>query len=111
MELLSGTNELKKVLKEVERRKEEAVNAGLDRLFLDAYHRSIRHYPVWIKNQTQRRYVHPDVSNPTAIWSDVLDTFRDIGAIASQIIDTDTISIEDRVLAADARVGDVEKTR
>ena len=77
MELLSGTNELKKVLKEVERRKEEAVNAGLDRLFLDAYHRSIRHYQVWIKNQTQRRYVHPDVSNPTAriIRNPAGDTF------------------------------------
>ena len=51
------------VRREVAYRKRIAEEQGLDRLLLDAYHRSIRFYPAWMKSDgDERQYVYPEVS-------------------------------------------------
>ena len=53
---------LEKIRREVEDRKRTAEEAGLDRLILDVYHRSVRYYPVWIKSPADKKYVYPEVT-------------------------------------------------
>jgi hypothetical protein len=49
------------IKKEVAHRQKIAEEKGLDLLFLDAYHESIRYYPIWIRSERDRKYVQPDV--------------------------------------------------
>lgn len=51
--------------REVAYKKMVAEEAGLDRLLLRAYHRSVRHYPAWMKNLKDRKYVYPEVADAT----------------------------------------------
>lgn len=57
--------EIDEIREEVEYRRRIAEGKGLDRLFLDAYHRSIRYYPVWIRNEREKTYVYPEVASAT----------------------------------------------
>jgi hypothetical protein len=50
-----------KAKREVEYKKRIAEEEGLDRLLLQAYHGSIRYYPLWIKSAREKAYVHPAV--------------------------------------------------
>lgn len=49
--------------KEVAYKKLLAEEAGLDKLLLDAYHRSIRYYPVWHKSDETKKYIYPGVED------------------------------------------------
>lgn len=61
----SGKQEIANVRREVAYKKKVAEEAGLDRLFLRAYHKSIRHYPAWIKSAENKKYVHPEIADAT----------------------------------------------
>jgi hypothetical protein len=54
--------ELETIQKEVAYRKRIAEEHGLDRLFLDVYHRCVRYYPVWIRDAKLKKYIYPGVS-------------------------------------------------
>src|SRR3989344_7415893 len=57
--------EIEKVRKEVAYKKAAAEEAGLDRLLLRAYHKSIRFYPRWIQNKENKQFVCPETTNIT----------------------------------------------
>lgn len=50
-----------KVKQEAERRKKIAKQKGLDKLLSAVYHDTINHYPAWITNQRNKRWVLPEV--------------------------------------------------
>lgn len=50
---------------EVERRKKIAKEKGLDDLFSTVFHDSVQSYPEWIKNERNKRHVHPDITKAT----------------------------------------------
>ncbi|OGY99976.1 MAG: hypothetical protein A2945_00515 [Candidatus Liptonbacteria bacterium RIFCSPLOWO2_01_FULL_52_25] len=54
--------ELTTIRQEVAYRKRIAEERGLDRLFLDVYHRCVRYYPVWIHDAKLKNYIYPGVS-------------------------------------------------
>lgn len=49
------------VKKEAERRKKLAQEKGLDNLLVDTYD-NLRHYPSWIKDSRNKRWIHPSIS-------------------------------------------------
>ncbi len=55
-----------KIKEEVEHKKRSAETRGLDLLFLDVYHRSLRHYPAWLVSLHDRQYVYPEVREATS---------------------------------------------
>lgn len=69
--------EMDRIKKGVAYRKRLAEEKGLDRLLLDAYHRSVRYYPIWIRSEREKKYVYPEVAMATeTITKDISgDTF------------------------------------
>ena len=54
--------ELTTIRQEVAYRKQVGEERGLDRLFLDVYHRCVRYYPIWIHDAKLKEYIYPGVS-------------------------------------------------
>lgn len=55
------------VKQEAERKKKIAEDNGLDQLVIDVYHECLKYYPSWIKDERNKKWVIPEVSEANVV--------------------------------------------